>query len=72
MTIIYQSIWRHIQSFETSCLAVGRNPWNVGRGCWPVAMPLPTEENTEQKHELFVTNVIPLHYPIIGARVDHD
>jgi hypothetical protein len=35
-------------------------------------MPLPTEKNTEQKRELFVTNVIPLHYLIIGARVDHD
>ena len=44
----------------------------LGRGCWPIAMPLHAEENTEQKRELFVTIVIPLQYPIIGAREDHD
>jgi hypothetical protein len=35
-------------------------------------MPLPAEENTEQKGELFVTILIPFHYQIIGARVDYD
>jgi hypothetical protein len=35
-------------------------------------MPLPAEENTEQKCELFVTIVIPLQYPTTGAREDHD
>jgi len=35
-------------------------------------MSLPAEENTEQKHELFVTIVIPPQYQIIGAREGHD
>jgi len=35
-------------------------------------MPLPAEENREQKRELFVTIVTPPHYPIIGGREDQD
>jgi hypothetical protein len=35
-------------------------------------MSLPAEENTKQKRELFISIVIPIQYPIIGAREDHD